>query len=201
MGTFYIKQPELAYVHIPRTGMAMKKIISDWVHPNFEVVDHVPWMINHPNLEMVHSRYPGVKTLTVARNPWQRLLSFYRKIRDEGYWLDWNGSTVMDLKPFDQWIEDYANPEIVFEFPRWFNRFTCQVDFINYNGIWVDFILRAETLEQDFVQVKDYLNCNEPLPTLSGYDHYEYRKYFNKKSRTTVEKLFERDLDFFKFVY
>ena len=201
MGTFYIEKPELAYVHIPRSGMAMKKVISDWLKPNFNVTDGVPWMIDHPNLKMVHEHYPGAKTLTVARNPWQRLWSFYRKIRDEGYWLDWNGQHLMNLKPFNEWIEDYANPEVRFDFPRWFDRFTCQVDFINYDNKWVDFILTAETLEQDFEPVRKYLECNLPLPDITGYDHYEYRDHFNKKSRLLIEKMFERDLEFFGFNY
>ena len=58
-------------------------------------------------------------------------LSFYRKIKDEGYWLDWNGQHLPDLKPINDWVEDYCNPEIIFEFPRWFNRFTNQIDFLN----------------------------------------------------------------------
>lgn len=201
MGTFYIETQQLAYVHIPRTGMAMKKIISHWLKPNFDVVDRTPWMIDHPNLKTVHEYYPNIPTLTVARNPWQRLWSFYRKIRHEGYWLDWNRQTVMDLKPFNEWIIDYVNPDVCFEFPRWFDRFTCQVDFINYDGNWVDFILTAETLVTSFEPVREYLGCNVSLPDLTGYDHYEYRKHFNKNSRLLIEKTFERDIEFFGFNY
>ena len=84
MGTFYIPRPELSYVHVPRTGMAMKKIISDWLKPNFNVVDNDLWMIDHPNLQMVHERIPTGKTMSVVRNPWQRVYSLYRKVAKEG---------------------------------------------------------------------------------------------------------------------
>jgi len=201
MGTLYIDKPELAYVHIPRTGMAMKKIIAEWMKPNFNVVDDDPWMIDHPNLKMVHEHYPNVTTFTVVRNPWQRLWSFYRKIKDEGYWLDWNGKRLQDLKPFNDWIEDYVNPDIVFEFPRWFNKFTCQIDFIHYNDVWVDFILKAENLKEDFKQVQEYLECDNSLPNLEGYDHYEYRNYFNQRSRKLIEKTFKKDIEFFNFEF
>ncbi len=201
MGTFYIKEPELVYVHVPRTGMGMKKIIAEWLKPNFNVNDQDPWMIDHPNLEMVREHLPSGKSLSVVRSPWARVWSFYKKISTEGYWLDWNGKTLMDLKPFEQWVEDYANPEIKFEFPRWFNRFHCQVDFLNYNGQWVDFILKAENLENDFKIVQEYLDCDLPLPDLSEYKHNEHWKYYTSNSKKIIAKMFERDLDFFKYTY
>jgi hypothetical protein len=201
MGTFYIQDPQLSYIHIPRTGMGMKKIISSWLKPNFAVTDTDDWMINHPNLKMVRDHIPTGKTISVVRNPWARVWSFYRKISSEGYWLDWNDQTLMDLKPFDAWIEDYANPEIVFECPRWFNRFHCQVDFLNYGNEWVDFILKAEQLENDFKIVQEYLNCDIKLPDLTEFDHNEHWKYFSTQSKKTIAKMFERDLDFLKYTY
>jgi hypothetical protein len=198
MGTFYIPEPELAYIHVPRTGMAMKKIIENWLKPNFTVVDEYQWMINHPSASMVRKYYPSAKTLSVVRNPWQRIWSFYRKISQEGYWLDWNDQTLMDLKPLEAWLEDYANPEIVFEFPRWFNRFTNQVDFLEGG---VDFVLRAEHLTTEFEPVQEYLDCSSPLPDISHYDHYEYRKYFSTRCKDIVSNVFERDIDRFGYIF
>jgi hypothetical protein len=199
MGTFYIANPELSYIHIPRSGMAMKKIIKEWLEPNFVVDDDQPWMPDHPNLRMVREHIPTGKTLSVVRNPWQRIFSFYTKIATEGYWLDWNGKTLLDLKPLNEWIIDYCNPDIVFEFPRWFNKTTNQVDFINYNGEWVDFIIKAEELDTGFKPVQEYLDCDLPLPDISGYDNWEFKKYFNDTSIKVIKKLHERDIDFFKY--
>ena len=199
MGTFYIQHPELAYVHVPRTGMAMKKIISDWLKVNFKVNDTDPWMIDHPHLGMVKDHYPNAKTMSVVRNPWQRVYSLYRKVSTEGYWLDWNGQTLLDLKPINEWVADYCNPEVPFNFPRWFTRFTNQIDFIHVNDEWVDFVCRAEDLEQDFKKIKEYLNCDIPLPDISGYDHWEFKNYFNDSSIKAIAKLHERDIDYFKY--
>jgi hypothetical protein len=202
MGTFYIKKPELAYVHIPRTGMGMKMIIKDYLKPRYDVIDYEPWQIDHPNLNTVYSHYPKSKTVTVIRNPWQRVHSFYKKISTEGYWLDWNGKTLMDLKPFDQWLEDYGNPEVIFEFPRWFNRFTNMVDFIQDGDSRVDFVLKSEQLEQDFEPVKEYLQCNDPLPDISNtFNHYEYRSYYSSRGAAIIQKIHERDCDIFKYVF
>lgn len=199
MGTFYIEKPELSYVHVPRTGMAMKKIIAEYLKVNFKVNDTDPWMIDHPNLQMVRDHIPTGKTMSVVRNPWQRVFSLYRKVSTEGYWLDWNGKTLLDLKPMNEWIEDYCNPEVPFEFPRWFTRFTNQIDFLNYNGNWVDFVCRAETLETDFKIVQNYLNLSGPLPDITGYDHYEFKNYFSDRSIKLIAKVFERDIDYFKY--
>lgn len=199
MGTFYINKPELAYVHVPRTGMAMKKVIAEWLKPNFNVVDTEEWQIDHPHLGMVREHYPYAKTISVVRNPWQRVFSLYRKVRDEGYWLDWNGKTLLDLKPINEWVADYCNPDVPFEFPRWFNRFTNQLDFINVNGEWVDYICKAENLEQDLKPVQEYLGCNIPFPDITGYDHWEFKDYFNSASIKAIKKVHERDVDFFKY--
>jgi hypothetical protein len=199
MGTFYISHPKLSYVHVPRTGMAMKKIIAEWLKPNFTVVDSESWMIDHPNLQMVRERIPTGKTMSVVRNPWQRVYSLYRKVAKEGYWLDWNGKTLLDLKPINEWVADYCNPGIPFEFPRWFNKATNQIDFLNYNDSWVDFIIKAEELETEFKPVQEYLGCNIPLSDISGYDHWEFKKYFNNASIQAIKKVHERDVDFFKY--
>ena len=199
MGTFYIGRPSLAYVHVPRTGMAMKKIISDWLKPNFNVSDTDPWMIDHPHLGMVKEPYPYAKTMSVGRNPWQRVYSLYRKVSTEGYWLDWNDQTLLDLKPINEWIADYCNPEIEFNFPRWFTRFTNQIDFIRVNDEHVDFVCKAENLEQDFKKIKEYLKCDIPLPDISEYNHREFKNYFNDRSIKLIAKLHERDIDAFNY--
>lgn len=199
MGTFYIANPKLAYVHVPRTGMAMKKIIAEWLKPNFSVDDTARWMIDHPHIGTVQEYYPDAKTMSVVRNPWQRIFSFYRKINTEGYWLDWNGKTLLDLKPINQWVEDYCNPEIPFEFPRWFNRFTNQIDFIEVKDSKVDFVCKAEYIDNDFKKIKEYLNCDIPLPNLTEYNHWEFKHYLNSRSINLISKIHQRDIDYFKY--
>ena len=202
MGTFYIQRPELSYIHIPRTGMGMKYIIRDYLKNYYNVIDEELWMINHPNLKMVREHYPTGMTLSVVRNPWQRIWSFYKKISTEGYWLDWNNQQLIDLKPFNEWLIDYGNPEVVFNFPRWFNRFTEMTDFISYDKNTVDFICKAENLEEDFKIVQTYLNTTAPLPNINyTYNHYEYREYYTSESAEIVKKIHSRDCDIFKYAF
>lgn len=201
MGTFHIRgEQELSYIHIPRTGLGIKKIVTDWIEPNFNGYYTKDWMINHPNLRMVKEHIPGGKTFSVIRNPWMRVWSFYRKITREGYWLDWNGIQQTNIKPFNEWLEDYADPNWNFHFPRWFDRWTQMSEFVEYRDLngklyTVDFLLRAESLEKDFVQIMDYMKCFKPLPDLSMHKETdEYRKYYTDKGAECVYKVYARDI-------
>lgn len=208
MGTFYINEPaELSYIHVPRTGLAVKKIISDWFRPNFNTFKMDPWMINHPNLQMVKERIPTGKTFALVRNPWMRVWSLYRKIEAEGYWLDWNRMKPTALKPFNQWLEDYADPAWEFHFPRWFDRWTQMSEFVEYRDLdgqlyTVDYLLRAETLEKDFEQIRDYLKCNILLPDLSMHEeNKDYRQFYTDKGAECVYKVYGRDIVKYNYTF
>lgn len=201
MGTYHIPgEHELSYIHVPRTGLGIKKITKEWFKPNFKTYYVDPWMINHPSLRMVREKIPTGKTFSVIRNPWMRVWSLYRKILREGYWLDWNGVANNELKPFNEWLEDYADPTWNFQFPRWFDRWTQMSEFVEYRDLdgklyTVDFLLRAETLEQDFEQVRDYLNCYIPLPDTSMHQETtDYRQHYTDKGAECVYKVYARDI-------
>jgi hypothetical protein len=73
-------------------------------------------------------------------------------------------------------------------------------EFIEYKDLdgkkyEVDFLLRAENLENDFEQIFDYLNCKKPLPDTSIYqNHTQYRKHYTDKGAECVYKVYERDI-------
>lgn len=201
MGSFHIPgEQELSYIHVPRTGLAVKKVITEWFRPNFDSFYIDPWMTNHPNLRMLRGHIPAGKTFALVRNPWMRVYSLYRKIAREGYWLDWNMMKPSELKPFNEWLEDYSDPAWEFKWPRWFDRWTLMSEFIEYkdldgNYFTVDFLLRSETFEKDFEQIRDYLNCNIPLPDLSMHKETDdYRNHYTDKGAECVYKVYARDI-------
>ena len=201
MGSFHVPGKfELSYIHVPRTGLGIKKITKEWFEPNFKSFYVEPWMIDHPSLQMLRDKIPTGKTFALVRNPWMRVWSLYRKISTEGYWLSWNRMKPTDLKPFDEWLEDYANPSVEFNFPRWFNRFTLMSEFIEYtdaNGQHhtVDYLLRTETLEEDFKLIQDYLESTIPIPDLSMHkETLDYRNFYTDKDAECVFKVYEKDI-------
>jgi chondroitin 4-sulfotransferase 11 len=204
MGSFYIRSPkELSYVHIPRTGLGMKAYITKYLKEYTQLNDSDTWMINHPNLKTVKLYYPDAKSLSVVRNPWQRIYSFYTIVTTDLYWDGWSSEHFETEKDFNKWIAAYADPEVDFQFPRWFDRFTNMYEFlIDDDGNYADFILKAETLEEDFKQVQDYLGLDQPLPNITEFqNHYEYRNYYSSESAEVIRKMFEKDCELFKYVY
>lgn len=201
MTSFYIPgNANLAYIHIPRTGLGIKHLIDNFLRPRFPQLYVDNWMINHPNLEMIHRNIPNCVTFTVIRNPWMRMWSFYRKIYLEGYWLDWNKQDRKYLKPFNEWLKDYADPSYEFEFPRWFNRWTQMIDFVEYKDLngkkySVNFILRAEQLFSDFEPICNYLNIPFDIPDISKYaETKEYRQHYSDKGAECVYEIYKRDI-------
>jgi hypothetical protein len=201
MASFNVSQPvNLTYIHVPRTGMAIKTLTFEWIQKYNSTYRVDDWMIDHPNLQMVKEHIPNGKVFTVIRNPWMRVWSLYRKISTEGYWLDWNRMKPRDLKPFNEWLEDYADPNWEFKFPRWFDRWTNMIDFIEYKDQTVDYILRAENLVEDFQVIQDLLQCKEPLPDVSMYTD-EYREHYTDKGAECVYKVYERDIKRFAYEF
>lgn len=201
MGSFHIPtSPELSYIHIPRTGLGIKTLIDSWIIPNCPSFYVDNWMINHPNLRMLREQIPTGKTFSVIRNPWMRVWSFYRKIFYENYWQDWNGFKSSNLKPFNEWLQDYSDPAYDFDFPRWFTRWTQMQDFVEYKDLngnlyTIDFLLRAESLEIDIEHIKDYLKIPGKLPDISKYkENKNYRYHFTEVGAECVYKVHERDI-------
>jgi hypothetical protein len=76
------------------------------------------------------------------------------------------------------------------------------VEFINYEDRWVDFILLAETLEKDFKQVQDYLNCYTPLPELSMYkETNDYKRDYTSAGIEAVYTVYKQDIDKFNYSF
>ena len=108
---------------------------------------------------------------------------------------------LLDIK------EDYADPAWDFQFPRWFDRWTQMSEFVEYRDLdgklyTVDFLLRAESLEKDFEQVRDYLKFYEPLPDISMHQETtDYRQHYTDNGAECVYKIYARDIIKYKYSF
>lgn len=162
------------------------------------------------------SDFDSYYKFSVVRNPWSRMLSFY-KFR--GY---------SGVVTFDKFISDYL-PEC-FENQHWF--FRPQVDFIcdeNDNFI-TDFNARMEQLGTDFPVIAKQLNLlDETLPksnhsierglvsrkslniikehpsiikSLSFKNKYKnYKDAYSETSKKIVSSYYEKDIDLLKYTF
>jgi len=89
-------------------------------------------------------------------------------------------------------------------YTQWWNHLVPQVDFIYEanSKARIDFIGRYESLQKDFQLVCDKLSLgNIVLPHERKSKRKPYQSYFNAKSKLVVSKLYEEDLDTFKYVF
>jgi len=135
----------LTFVHIPKTGGMS---IRSWL------MRKTPPYI-HPSLPMMTPQ----ETLAVVRNPWDRIVSL---------WAFWNKLKKDDV-PFDTFVRNLSTYK--FQDNSWFTFDQPQKAWIP-NG--VTYLLKFETLDQDFVQIQNIYECTDPLPKINESVHDDY---------------------------
>jgi hypothetical protein len=192
-----VKLDNIVFVHIPRSAGTS---IGHWLKTNI-TGDCKQWY-NHPLLEQMGE---SQLSFTVVRNPWDRLVSLYQYSKNINVTV--NGEAVLGFSntqaqqylnainnitvwpDFNTWVERLENfklPEIF-----WFTMLTPQINWAST----VDIVLRFETLDQDFTQIQDLLNCKVPLDkeNSSMHDHYKY--LYNNKTKDLVYHWFKDDIE------
>jgi chondroitin 4-sulfotransferase 11 len=183
-----VVRDDVIFVHIPKTAGTS---IGHWLGGK-----HI---MGHPKLETL-LEHPGNDdrfTFTVVRNPWDRALSgwmylFHKKDR----------TTI-----FQEYIDETPVPtfeEFIFSLDKvktgdtWFTGATPQVEWFRSG---VDTVLRFETLERDFRNIKERLGNFKRLPHLNASEHSHYREYYTPETRAYVAEIAEEDIREFEFTF
>ena len=92
---------------------------------------------------------------------------------------------------------EYRNLNLYkFNESTWFTFATPQKYWIQ-NG--VTYLLKFETLEEDFKIIQNRLQCYEPLPIINTSKHEDYHKYYTQETWNIINKLFEEDIYMFNY--
>jgi hypothetical protein len=159
------------------------------------------------NLKQVLELYPGIRTVGIVLNPWARMRQAFinfNEIKAAGntkYVIDVNLLNLIELDDFNKFVIQLSN------FPTdnqlWFNMITPLMEWLSCttddnNIITSDYILRGEHLVEDFKPIQDYF-CSEvpliPNPAI------EYKEFYNSNTKKIISKLFEQDIDQFKYKF
>lgn len=162
----------LTFVHIPKTGGTS---VRAWLSKN------TPRYI-HPSLPMMTPQ----ETFAVVRNPWDRVVSL---------WAFWNKLKKADV-PFDDFVRNLQSYK--FREDSWFTFDQPQKAWIP-DG--VTYLLKFETLDQDFVQIQTLLGCTDPLPKVNTSQHEDYHTYYTDETRDIVSQVFKDDIEAFNYVF
>jgi hypothetical protein len=126
------------------------------------------------------------QTFAVVRNPWDRVVSL---------WAFWNKLKKEDVL-FDAFVRNLQSYK--FSENSWFTFDQPQKAWIP-DG--VTYLLKFETLEQDFVQIQNFYECTDPLPKVNVSQHEDYHTYYTDETRDIVAQVFKDDIEAFGYVF
>jgi len=192
-----IKDPFLCtFIHIPKTGGTS---ISTWLNENFST--QTSKGKKHCNVDVAKELFENLGlTYCVVRNPWDLVVSWYhfkgqRAIRRKELILS-NKKTFKG-----KWTLEYIENEIKlyelgFENFVYTNDLTQQIVYADQ----CDYILKFESLNEDFKFIQQKLNCSKPLPFMNqSIRNKNYQSYYSDKTKEIIQKQFQDDI--YKFEY
>jgi Sulfotransferase family len=195
------------FVHIPKTGgTSLEDII--WPGPRTESQLWMGLVSEYYNkyqtgalqhlfasqilLELGVKKFLSYYKFAIVRNPYDRIVSQFVYMRYRP-----------DLRQFIGMAEDDS-------FSRYLSmigerrhvQWEEQVEFIHgdHGQSLVDFIGKYERYEQDVYRILEHLGLRRTnLPHALTGQHSAYRDYYGPGDLTRVARMFERDLDWFKY--
>jgi Sulfotransferase family len=147
--------------------------------------------LNGSNIPYLSFRFRRQFKFCFIRNPWDRLVSCYH-------------SKVVSKKMFE---------------PCWDNGFSFFVDFVGQQDLSscdrhfrlqthlfpqreMDYVARFENFTQDFDFVMNgKLKLNVPIEHQNATDHVGYREYYDNKTKSIVERLYQEDIEFGNYIF
>jgi len=197
MSLHIVGEKNLIFLHIPRTAGTS---IADWLLSNKGNSHYAQWE-THPKLSTVLENRIPCTSFTVVRNPWDRMISLYFYMRNisinkNSNWIKMNNITHNTIPSFEEWvcnIDDRLMPE-----EYWFKESTPQVDWIDRE---IDIIIRYENLKEDFIKIQQEFKTAIELPYLNSSGRSDYADYYNDSTKKLVGKIFEADIDEWKYSF
>lgn len=192
-------------IHFP--GQYGWSTIMRWVAnknvPCFRIIFDEQADIDFLNLKDKLEIFPGTKTFATVMNPWARSLYCYNILsnaRSAG--IEHPFIKYFNFDSFESFV--LAWPETQFE-NSWFKLSTPQIEWLEYtdeNGELkiVDYIMRAEYLDEDFKSLQSYF-CLEEYPLEHIETYPEYQKLFSTEMKNHIEKLFYKDIERFQYKF
>jgi hypothetical protein len=168
----------LVFIHIPKTAGVS---ITNWLATHFKVKHNLSNYI-HPSTTMITNSFN--ETFAVVRNPWDRTVSlwaFYNKIKKTNI-------------PFDEFVKNLHTYKL--NIYSWFTFDQPQKAWIPHG---VTYLLKFETLEEDFKVIQEKLGCFEPLEHLNSSEHGDYRTYYTPETWDIVSEVFKDDIEEFGY--
>jgi len=196
-------QKRFLFIHIPRTaGNSIQSVLRDYSEDEIVALRSEQDGIERFGLRNPHYKLRKHSTLaeyraalgqeqfhnlykfTCVRNPWDRMVSYYfRRTRDA---KDWDRKEFKKMISKALSVADYLRLDESKEDP-----------FDN-----VDYVMRFETLADDFRRVCAALNIPaKPLPKYNRSRREQYSRYYDDELRALIRERFALEIERFGYTF
>lgn len=188
-------------------GLFIKNWLSKNESSKFRYIRDLEVENKFLNISQVKEIYPGVKVIGLVLNPWNRMVHSYKKMcmmRDSGsseYDINFD---LLNLNTFEDFVKDLLNNTKVE--PFWFTLSTPQSKWYNTQDDIAEYVLRAESLDEDIQVLREYFCSDVPLedsriPDLISLELPSYREYYNDETRNIVAEIFKEDIEKYRYEF
>lgn len=184
------------YVHIPKTaGVAINQALYDnlgWAHSTVREYKRIfgPYTYN---------KY---YSFTFVRNPYARLLSAFRFLRNGGFCENdrvWAERNISRYDSFNQFVAEWLNEQTIWSY----HHFKPQYSFVCDISLRpeVDFIGKYERINEDFSTVCNKLGIENRLTVRnsSEMDNSTWSDVYSEPSFKKVSELYKHDFEIFNY--
>lgn len=184
------------YVHIPKTaGVSINKALFGNLGGGHRTIETYKKIFGP-------SVFDDYYTFTFVRNPYSRLLSAYRFLKDGGFneknksWADEN---LSDYDTFDEFVKEWVNEENIWLYDHFKPQYSYVCD-INLTPE-VDFVGKFESINMDFTKVCRDLNIQNNLSVHNKGKKRNacWKHFYTDYSRDKIADLYQLDFQIFKY--
>lgn len=152
-------------------------------------------------LKEVSDIYPGVKTIGIVTNPWARAYYAYNSAINPAPGFPGVEQILTQFKninfdSFESYLYSLKNCEAPSnkQHPT-----TPQLHWLKYNNTMVDYVLKAEQINEDFEIIKEYFQTSESLET--GNFYIDYRDHYTDDLKSLVADICHEDIETFGYEF
>lgn len=185
------RNKDFVFIHINKTGgTSVISIIGKSFRKHLTAKDIIKYI--------GQKKWDKIYKFTVIRNPWDRVVSQY-KFRTK------TNKSKMQESPlqFNEWVKKVFEENDPFYFGKRPQMYIPQVDWLKDkdNEIKIDKIIRFENLNEEFIEVADYLGIDNNLHHLNSTRKTNYHDFYDPETKAIVDKWFWEDIQIFNYEY
>jgi hypothetical protein len=154
----------------------------------------------HPSDEQIRAEANKMFTnffkFSAVRNPWARTVSIY--FRREGV-------RQREKLSFEEFCEAHTHASDTCQHPTLHKN---QIDWLSAadGKIWMDYIYKVEEMDKAIVEIKERTNGRLILDNRTDNQNpdsrsNDYQALYNSHTRKLIAQRFEKDIDYFKYVF